>query len=186
MADNKVTFGLSNVHIGTWTESNGVVTMGTPMHIPGAVSWTPSQDSDKYTFYADNIAYWGEYTEGPIEGDLEMALFPDAFKTAFLGYKALTDGGLAQVKNPEKPNIYLCGEIMGDAEERRFIFYNGTCGAINREYNTTEENKEVQTESLPLTFVGDNISGAVKATYKQGDTGYSTLFTAPTAPTIAP
>lgn len=179
---NKVTFGLSNVHVGTWTESNGAVTLGAPLHIPGAVSWTPSQDSDQYTFYADNSAYWSSYSDGPIEGDLEMALFPDEFKTQFLGYATLTDGGLAQVKNATKPNIFLCGEIEGDTEKRRFIFFNGTCGAINREYNTTEENKEVQTESVSMSFVGDNISGAMMATYKEGDTGYSTLFTAPTAP----
>lgn len=179
---NKVTFGLSNVHVGTWTEENGAVTLGTPMHIPGAVSWSPSQDSNQYTFYADNTAYWSDYTDGSIEGDLEMALFPDEFKTQFLGYQALTDGGLAQVKNAVKPHIYLCGEVEGDQEKRRFIFFNGTCGVINREHNTIEENKEVQTESIPITFVGDNISGAMMATYKPGDTGYSTLFTAPTAP----
>lgn len=181
---NKVTFGLSNVHVGTWTESGGSVTLGTPMAVPGAVSWTPSQDSDQYTFYADNVAYWSNYTDGPIEGDLEMALFPDAFKTQFLGYATLTDGGLAQVKNATKPNIYLCGEIEGDTEKRRFIFYNGTCGAINREYNTIEDSKEVQTESVSISFVGDNITGAMMATYKDGDNGYSTLFTAPAAPAL--
>ncbi len=181
---NKVTFGLANVHVGTWTEANGAVTLGTPMAIPGAVSWTPSQDSDQYTFYADNMAYWSNYTDGPIEGDLEMALFPDAFKTQFLGYATLTDGGLAQMKNATKPNVYLCGEIEGDNEKRRFIFFNGTCGAINREYNTIEENKEVQTESIPMTFVGDNITGAMMATYKPEDSGYATLFTAPVAPAV--
>lgn len=186
MADNKVSFGLSNVHIGTWEEENGAIVMGTPVHIPGAVDWAPSQDSDTYTFYADNVAYFSQYTDGPIEGDLEMALFPDSFKTTFMGYKALTDGGLAQVKNAVKKNIYMCGEIDGDKEKRRFIFYNGSLGAITRSYHTTEENIEVQTETCPITFVGDNISGAYKATYKPGDTGYSTLFTAPTAPAIAP
>lgn len=183
---NKVTFGLSNVHVGTWTvDDQGDVTMGTPLAIPGAISWTPSQDSDLYTFYADNIAYWSEYSDGVIEGDLEMALFPDEFKTQFLGYKALADGGLAQVKNAEKPNIYMCGEIAGDKEARKFIFYNGSCGVISREYNTTEENKEVQTESLPLSFAGDNKTGAMMATYKKGDTGYDTLYSAPAAPAFS-
>lgn len=181
---NKVTFGLSNVHVGTWTESNGTVTLGTPMHIPGAVSWTPSQDTDQYTFYADNSAYWSSYADGKIEGDLTMALFPDEFKTQFLGYRALTDGGLAQVKNATKPNIFLCGEVEGDTEKRRFIFFNGTCSAVSREYNTTEENKEVQTESVSLSFVGDNVSGAMMATYKPNDTGYDTLFTNPSAPSF--
>ena len=36
MAGNKVTFGLSNVHIGKYeVGTNGAVTLGTPMALPG-------------------------------------------------------------------------------------------------------------------------------------------------------
>lgn len=183
---NKVEFGISQLHVGTYTESNGTVTLGTPYHQAGAVSFSPEEQSEQNTFYADNVAYWSGYTGGTLEGDLEVAMFDDAFKTQFLGYKALTNGGLANVKNVVKPNVYIAFQVEGDAESRRVILYNCSLGAIVREYSTIEENKEPITETLGVTCIGDNTSGVTMAVLKPADSGYSTLFTAPTAPEIAP
>ena len=55
---NKVEFGISELHVGTWTVAqDGTVTMGTPYHQAGAVSFSPEENSEQNTFYADNIAY---------------------------------------------------------------------------------------------------------------------------------
>ena len=183
---NKVEFGISQLHVGTYTESDGVVTLGTPYHQAGAVSFAPEESSEQNVFHADNIPYWSGYSGGSIEGDLEVALFDDEFKTQFLGYRTLTNGGLANVKNPVKPNVYVAFQVEGDVESRRVILYNCSLGSINREYNTIEESKEPTTETIPVTCTGDNVSGVTMAVLKPGDTGYDTLFTAPTAPAIAP
>ena len=127
---NKVEFGISQLHVGTYTVEQGTVTLGTPYHQAGAVSFSPEENSEQNTFYADNIAYWSGYSGGTIEGDLEVAMFDDEFKTQFLGYKALTDGGLANVKNATKPNVYVAFQVEGDAESRRVILYNCSLGAI--------------------------------------------------------
>lgn len=189
MATNKVLFGISQLHVGTYTEvtttSGTTVTLGTPYHQAGAVSFSPEVQSEQNTFYADNIAYWSGYSGGTVEGDLEVALFDDAFKTQFLGYKTLTSGGLALVKNATKPNVYIAFQVEGDAEARRVILYNCTFGDISREYSTIEENKEPQTATIAVTAIGDNTSGVTMATFKKDDAGYNTLFSAPTAPVIA-
>lgn len=182
---NKVEFGISQLHVGTYTDTEGTVTLGTPYHQKGAVSFSPEEQSEQNNFYADNIIYWSGYSGGSIEGDLEVAMFDDAFKTQFLGYKALTNGGLANVKNASKPNVYIAFQVEGDAEARRVILYNCTLGAITREYATIEESKEPATETLGVTCVGDNATGVTMAVLKPGDTGYANLFTAPTAPAIA-
>ena len=184
---NKVEFGISQLHVGTYTvDDQGAATLGTPYHQKGAVSFSPEENSEQNTFYADNIAYWSGYSGGSIEGDLEVAMFDDSYKTQFLGYATLTNGGIATVKNATKPNVYIAFQVEGDAESRRVILYNCSLGAIKREYNTIEENKEPATETLGVTCVGDNTSGVTMAVLKPADTGYSTLFTAPTAPAIAP
>ena len=184
---NKVEFGISQLHVGTYTvDDQGVVTLGTPYHQAGAVSFSPETQSEQNIFYADNIAYWSGYSGGSIEGDLEVAMFDDEFKTQFLGYRTLTNGGLANVKNAVKPDVYVAFQVEGDAESRRVILYNCSLGAINREYNTIEENKEPTTETLGVTCIGDNATGVTMAVLKPADTGYATLFTAPTAPAIAP
>ena len=184
---NKVEFGISELHIGTYTvAADGTATLGTPYHQAGAVSFSPEENSEQNTFYADNIAYWSGYSGGSIEGDLEVAMFDDEFKTQFLGYRALTNGGLANVKNATKPNVFIAFQVEGDAESRRVILYNCSLGAITREYATIEDSKEPATETLAVTCTGDNKTGVTMAVYKPADDGYDTLFTAPTAPAIAP
>ena len=185
MADSKVLFGMSDLYIGTMTDDgNGNITMGSPYHQAGAVGFNPEEQGDNYTFYADNIAYYSSYTSGSYEGDLTVAKFDDAFKKQFLGYVELDDGGLAQIKNAEKPSVYLMFEVAGDKDHRRVMFYNGSLGGISREFATIEDSAEVQTESIPTKFVGDNKTGISMVTYKPGDTGYDTLFTNPPAPTL--
>ena len=182
---NKVEFGISNLHVGTYTEADGAITMGTPYHQKGAVSFEPEQDSEDNVAYADDIAYWSEYTEGTFSGDLTVMIFDDEFKTQFLGYVRTNKGGLGQVKNATKPNTYVAFEVKGDVEKRRVIFYNCSLGAIGRSYETIEESKEPVNETLPITCTGDNISGLNMEVLKPGDAGYDTLFTNPTAPGLA-
>lgn len=186
MADsNKVLFGFSELYIGTYEVANdGTVTMGSPYHQKGAVGLNVEENEDKNTFHADNIAYYTSYAGGSYEGDLTVAKFDDAFRTAFLGYVTLDDGGLAQIKGAIKPNIYVAFQVEGDAKSRRVIFYNGTLGSIKREYSTIEDTKEPVTESISVTFTGDNATGITKVTYNEGDPGYETLFTNPPAPTL--
>lgn len=186
---NKVLFGISNLHVGTYTEttttSGTTVTLGTPYHQRGAVSMSPTESNEKTDFYADDILYYSSFTGGTFEGELEVAMFDDDFKTQFLGYVALTNGAIAVKKNANKPKVYIAFEVQGDTEARRVIFYNCEFGAITRNYNTIAETKEPQTETIAFTATGDNNTGVTMATLKPADSGYATLFTAPTAPAIA-
>ncbi len=182
---NKVEFGISNLYVGTYTVTgtNGAVTMGTPYHQAGAVSFSPEEQSESNKFYADNVVYWSGYTGGTFEGDLEVAKFDDDFKKNFLGYIQKGDGGLAVVKNAVKPNVYIAFQVEGDAESRRIIMYNCSLGGITREYSTEEETIEPTTETIAVTVAGDNKTGISMVSYNQATTGYSTLFTNPPAPT---
>lgn len=183
---NKVEFGISNLHVGTYTDDGeGNVTLGSPYHQKGAVSFSPEEQSESTKFYADNIAYWSGFTGGTFEGDLEVAKFDDAFKKQFLGYKELTNGGLANVKGTIKPNVYIAFQVEGDAESRRVIMYNCALGGITREFNTIEETKEPTTETIPVTVTGDNDSGVSMASFTPNDAGYDDLFTSPSAPVLA-
>lgn len=186
MADkNKVYFGFSELHIGTYeVDSDNNVTLGAPYHQRGAVGFSPETDENESTFYADNIAYFSDYAGGAKSGDLEVAKFDDDFKEQFLGYVRTAGGGLAEVLNPVKPNVYIAFQLEGDAEARKIIMYNGSLGYINREYSTLEDSKEPVTETISAKFIGDGASGIVVDTYKPGDAAYDTLFTNPPVPEL--
>lgn len=183
---NKVVFGLENVHVGTYSvdAETGTVTLGTPLHIAGAVNMSLEADSEESVFWADNVKYYTTYSDNGMTGELEMALFPDAFKTQFMNYTTLADGGLAQIKGEQNKDVYIIFEASGDAEHRRCIMYNVSLGQITREYATTTESKEPQTATLPFTVTGDNGTGIVRAEYSETSAGYATLFTAPPVPTL--
>ena len=182
---NKVEFGISNLYVGTYSVgTTGTVTMGTPYHQAGAISFSPEEQSESNNFYADNVIYWSGYSGGTFEGDLEVAKFDDTFKTQFLGYiQKASDGGLAVVKNATKPKVYIAFQVEGDSESRRIIMYNCSLGGITREYATEEESIEPATETIAVTVAGDNNTGISMVSYNQATSGYSTLFTNPPAPT---
>ena len=181
---NKVEFGISNLYVGTYSVgTTGTVTMGTPYHQTGAISFSPEEQNEQTKFYADNVIYYSGYTGGSFEGDLEVAKFDDAFKTQFLGYITKSDGGLALVKNATRPSVYVAFQIEGDSESRRCIMYNCTLGGITREFSTVEESIAPATETIAVTVAGDNKTGISMVSYNQTATGYSTLFSSPPAPT---
>ena len=181
---NKVEFGISNLYVGTYSvNTQGAVTMGTPYHQAGAISFSPEENAESNKFYADNVVYWAGYTGGTFEGDLEVAKFDDTFKTQFLGYiTKASDGGLAVVKNATKPKVYIAFQVEGDSESRRIIMYNCSLGGITRGYNTEENSIEPATETINVTVSGDNSTGISMVSYGKATTGYSTLFTNPPAP----
>ena len=184
----KVQFGISNLHVGTYTETVGTsqttIALGTPYHQHGAVAFSPEVESNQNDFYADDIVYWSGYSGGKIEGDIEVAMFDDQFKKNFLGYGTLTTGGLALVKNPTKSNVYVAFETQTDGDPIRVILYNCALGNISRSYETIGENKEPKTATLPITCIGCSTNGVTMATFKKGDSGYNTLFTNPAAPVL--
>ena len=183
--EDKVLFGFSDLYFGTFTENeDGSVTMGEPYHQRGAVGFSPEEQGDNYIFYADNVNYFSYYTSGTYQGDLVVARFDREFRTKYLGEVELEDGGIAQVKNSIRPSVWMAFEVQGDKGPERVIFYNGSMGGITREYATIEESVEVQTESMPLTFSGDNKTGITKVVYMEGDAGFETLFTNPPAPKL--
>ena len=57
---NKITYGLSNVHVWpiTATAANGTPTYGSIINVPGAKEVTLSAEGETVKFYADNIVYY--------------------------------------------------------------------------------------------------------------------------------
>ena len=185
MPKNKVMFGLKNVHFAEYeVADDGTVTLGSPYHLPGSTEMSLEPESEESTFYADDVKYWTNYSDNGMSGELTNACFPDDFKTRFMNYIALDDGGIGQVKGMQNKTVAIMFESDGDAEKRRGILYNVTIGQINRTYATTEDQIEPQTATLPFTVNGDNGTGLVRASYGPSSAVYETIFTNPPVPTL--
>ena len=163
MAENKVKFGLSNVHIAKITEENGEITYGTPFAMPGAVSLTADPEGDTTPFYADNIKYYIAVANNGYTGDLEIAITPQEFITQILGQQTDANGALFESSNDVNARFALMGEIDGDQKKRRFVYFDCTAARPSAEMNTIEESKEPQTDTVSITMAARSTDNAIKA-----------------------
>lgn len=185
MSKNKVEFGISKLHVGTYNIGpDGTAVLGTPFHQIGSVSLSLEPEEETSEFSADNITFWEEITDNGFSGSIQVAKFDEEFKTQFLGYKSLSGGGIAKLKNIPKPLVYVAFQGEGDKESRRCILYNVSLGGISTEYTTIKKTKEPRVESIKIAVTGDNKTGIVQTVFKPDDENYDTLFTNPPTPTV--
>lgn len=191
---NKVKFGLKNVHYAVVNETDeGVITFGTPVAIKGAVNLSLSASGDTNDFYADDVKYWSGTSNNGYEGDLEIALIPDSFKTAVLGFIQTAEGGILETGDEKAKKFALLYEINGDTERRRFVDYYCTATRPSAEAATTEDSITPQTDTLSLTTAPMSYKASSSDTarmlsrYYESETGssYSTWFSAVPVPTEA-
>ena len=163
MSENKVKFGLSNVHVAKITETNGVITYGTPFAMPGAVSLSADPEGETTPFYADNIKYYIAKSNQGYTGDLELAMTPDEFLTTILGQVPDSNGALFESADDINARFALMGEIDGDKKKRRFVYFDCTAARPSASMNTVENSKEPQTDTISITMSARSTDKAIKA-----------------------
>ena len=182
---DKVWFGLSKIHFIEYElDEDGKAKWGAEesYHLPGAVKMSYDAETGEVKFRADNCDFYVNYSDNGGTGELEMALFPDSFKTRFMNYIPTAKGGVAQVKNKNKKRTAMMFQGEGDETGNRGIFYNVALGSISRERKTTEETTEPVTATLPFTVTGDNYTGIVMQQFDKYTEGYDEIFTNPPLP----
>ena len=187
MADNnKVKYGLKNVHYAIAAMTNGAITYNTPVAIPGAVNLNLSAEGDMTPFRADNIDYWITGANNGYSGDLEIAIVPDSFRVDALGEVADTSSGLQyEIATAQPVPFALMFEFDGDANATRHVLYNCKAARPALASETTPDgNIEPITETLSITAKPRETDNLVKAKATTG-TAYSSFFTSVQVPTIA-
>ena len=176
MADksNKVKYNLKNTHYALLTVAeDGSVAYGTPVSLPGSVSLSLDANGEPENFYADGIAYYVINNNMGYEGDLELALIPESFRTDVLNEKLDSKGVLIENSDVELASFALLFEFDGDVKHIRHVMYNCSASRPGIEGKTNEDTKEVQTETLTIKATPLS-SGIVKA--KTGNTTDETTY----------
>lgn len=172
---NKVKFNICNVHYALITvDDDGEVTFGTPVAMPGAVSLSLEPNGEPSNFYADGYAYYTISNNMGYEGDLELAMVPESFRTDVLKESLDDNSVLVESANVETANFALLFEFDGDVKKIRHVLYNCSAARPNIESATNEEEIEVQTETLAIT-AAPLANGYVKA--RTGDSTTDTVYT---------
>ena len=167
MANNKVKYNLKNAHYAMLqTSEEGVVSFGTPVALPGAVSISLDANGEPENFYADGTAYYVINNNMGYDGDLELAMIPEDFRVSALNETLDDNKVLIEDANSELNRFALLFEFDGDVRKIRHVLYKCAASRPSIESQTNEDEIEVQTETLTLTATPLE-NGFVKA--KTGD-----------------
>lgn len=189
MANNKVKYGLKNVHyaIATIDELTNTATYGDVKPWPGAVSLSMDAQGDVTKFRADNVDYWVGRANNGYEGDLETALIPEDFRRTVLGDFEDSNGVLVEDAGAPTIAFALMFQFEGDQKAMRHVLYNCTASRPAVNGQTTEETIEPQTETVTITAVAIHNSALdkdlIKARISQDEAAYSTWFDSVYQPT---
>lgn len=183
---NKVKYGLDQVYYAVATDDGtGTLSYATPVRLPGAVNLQLDAEGDTNPFYADNILYFQSTANNGYSGTLELALIPDAFRTAVLGETADTKGVLVEKSGTAPVEFALLFQFEGDANKTRHCMYRCTCSRSSVSGSTIEASITPQTETLNITCMPRISDKIVKARVSDAETAqYSAWYTAVYAPSF--
>jgi len=178
---NKVKYGLKNVYYSVITETGGTITYATPVKIDGAVNLTLSTAGDVTDFYADDVDYFSQYANQGYEGDLEIALLPDAFKKDILGESEDSNGALIENANATIKKFALGFEVQGDDKARRTWLYYCSASRPNVEAQTKEASITPKTDVLSMKATPRTTDENVKVVMTKSatnETAFNAFFSA--------
>lgn len=180
MNENKVRYGLRNVHVAV-LESDDPATLayGASRRLPGAVELTLEPRGDALEFEADDGMYHTSHNNQGYDGTLNIALLPDWFLTEILGEVKLASGEIRELADSQTKNFAIAFEYQGDKNATRHWLYN--CSASRVPLTSTTGKSEVNTTEL--SFVASPIeladgSRPVKGKFPKTSDSYDTVFDA--------
>lgn len=89
-------------------DANGNVSWGTPVALPEAVSISLDPTGEPESFYADGIEYYVINNNQGYDGDLELAMIPESFRTDVLMETTDSNNVLAENANSQTL-FFFCG-----------------------------------------------------------------------------
>ncbi|MFJ5564828.1 major tail protein [Lysinibacillus xylanilyticus] len=163
MTENKVRYGLKNVHYAVATEdADGKLKYETPERYPGAVSLSLDPRGETSEFYADDRVFYATSVNNGYEGTYEAAELPLEFRTKVLGDELdEASGVLTETANAKQKTIALMFEFDGDVKATRHVLYNVTVSRPGTSGETKTESTEPTTQELSF-IAGPTVDGVVK------------------------
>ncbi|MED1093990.1 major tail protein [Bacillus paramycoides] len=156
MNENKVTFGLKNVHYVPLDIKDFLVTFGTPIPLRGGVELTFEPRGDLIEFYADDMLYYAASNNQGYDGTLNIATIPEQFAIDALG-EVLdeTDGVLSELADAKGKPFALLFEFDGDVNATRHVMYN--CSASRPTIASKTKTNSAEPNTNELKFVSSPI-----------------------------
>lgn len=181
MGENKVTFGLKNVHYAVITDDGQKLTYGTPAALPGATELSLDASGDAIEFFADDVKYFNADNNQGYTGKLTVAKLTEAFEKDVLGIDDTSGVSTENVKAKIK-RIALMFEFDGDQKATRHLLFNVSLSRPGEGSKSKEDKIDTNTQELEFTAAPNPYTGDVKTktnsktTAAVYDAWYSSVF----------
>jgi phi13 family phage major tail protein len=180
MPENKVMFGLKNVHYSLITEADdGTFTYGVPVKLEGMTSLELSVKGGTSDFYADDVLFYTTVTNQGYDAKLEIANISREFRIDVLGeILDATDKVLTESSFNRPNQIALMFEFDGDQRATRHCLYNVTVTRPGWASETKADTVDPKTQELDMTAAPRPYDGIVKrsTTSDTPDTVYDAWY----------
>jgi phi13 family phage major tail protein len=184
--ENKVEFGLKNVHYAIATDDGTKITYGEVQALPGATEISIDPEGDTSDFYADNTKYYTSVSNQGYSGKLTLARVPDAFAVAVLGEKKDETTGMQTDDTSSNPKqIALMFEFDGDKNATRHSLFYVTVTRPSIGSKTKEDKVEVNTTELSFTAAPDPYENRSHGKCAKGAVSYDKFFDEVVVPGVA-
>lgn len=119
----KTNYGLSMIHYAKVTETDGVLSFGTPKALPGAIKVTRTPRGTNEQFEADDIIYKRTSSNEGYTLSLDLYDDPKAFYVDALGQKVDSKGALIENAYDEIPKIAFLMQADGEENDKKRLVY---------------------------------------------------------------
>ncbi len=185
--ENKILYGLSNVHVWpiTGTDSDGKPTYGPFIKVPGAVELKLSAKGEISEFKADNVTYYQCPNNNGYDGEVRIAKTPEDFRVKIMEEIKDTSGVLVESADAKPAEFAIAFQFEGDISAARHALFRCSITRLDVESKTKEDKIEPNTESLKITASPRLDNAFVKAYCEKDSSAYDTWFgAAPYEPVI--
>lgn len=171
MSENTVTYGIKNVHYAPITvETDGSITYGTPVALPGATEISLDAKGDMTEFYADDMLYYSASNNQGYDGKLSLANIPESFSTDILGdEKDADDAVITENASAQGSKFALMFEFTGDVKAIRHVMYYCSASRPSLKSSTKSDKSDPNKDELDF-----------KASARPGDYAVKTKTTTTT------
>lgn len=163
MAENKVQFGLKNVHYAVIDqETDEIITYREPLRIRGAVSMTLTPQGEATEFYADDVLFYDETSNTGYEVGLEIAKMTEDFRINALGEVVDANGVMLEDANAKPRKLALMFEFDGDENATRHCLPYCSVARPTQSSSTKTATAEPTTQELTLRATPSPVTGLPK------------------------
>lgn len=186
-SENKVTYGLKNVHYAVITDDGKKLSYGTPAALPGASELTLDANGDKVEGFFDDTLYFSADNNQGYTGKLTVAKLTEAFEKDVLGLDT-SNGVSTENANAKMKRIALMFQFDGDQKATRHLLFNVSLSRPGDGSKSKEDKIDLNTQELEFSAAPDPYTGDVKTktnsttTEEVYDAWYDAVFTGTPAP----